>query len=148
MIQKILTLLSGLIFGLGLTLSSMTNPAKVIGFLDIFGTWDPSLGFVMGGAILIAAPLLYFFENKNHLILASKIELPNKRNIDSSLVVGSLLFGIGWGMVGFCPGPAISSIALLNPFSLLFVGTMILGFYLSQFIKNIWHSLLNAYKYF
>ena len=148
MIQKILTLLSGLIFGLGLTLSSMTNPAKVIGFLDIFGTWDPSLGFVMGGAILIAAPLLYFFENKNHLILASQIELPNKRNIDSSLVVGSLLFGVGWGMVGFCPGPAISSIALLNPFSLLFVGTMILGFYLSQFIKNIWHSLLNAYKYF
>ena len=148
MIQKILALFSGLIFGLGLTLSSMTNPAKVIGFLDILGTWDPSLGFVMGGAILIASPLLYFFENKNHLILASQIELPNKRNIDSSLVVGSLLFGIGWGMVGFCPGPAISSIALLNPFSLLFVGSMILGFYLSQFIKNIWHSLLNAYKYF
>ena len=136
MMQKILTLLSGLVFGLGLTLSSMTNPAKVIGFLDIFGTWDPSLGFVMGGAILIAAPLLYFFENKNHLILASQIELPNRRNIDSSLVVGSLLFGVGWGMVGFCPGPAISSIALLNPFSLLFVSSMILGFYLSQLIKN------------
>ena len=148
MTQKILALFSGLVFGLGLTLSSMINPAKVIGFLDILGSWDPSLGFVMGGAILIAAPLLYFFENKNHLILASQIELPNKRNIDSSLVVGSLLFGIGWGMVGFCPGPAISSIALLNPFSLLFVGSMILGFYLSQFIKNIWYSLLNAYKYF
>ena len=136
MIQKILALFSGLIFGLGLTLSSMTNPAKVIGFLDILETWDPSLGFVMGGAILIAAPLLYFFENKKHLILVSQIALPNKRDINSSLIVGALLFGIGWGMVGFCPGPAISSIALLNPLSLLFVGSMIAGFYLSQLIKN------------
>ena len=136
MIQKILALFSGLIFGLGLTLSSMTNPAKVIGFLDILGTWDPSLGFVMGGAILIAAPLLYFFENKKHLILVSQIALPNKRDINSPLIVGALLFGIGWGMVGFCPGPAISSIALLNPLSLLFVGSMIAGFYLSQLIKN------------
>ena len=136
MTQKVLALFSGLIFGLGLTFSSMTNPAKVIGFLDILGTWDPSLGFVMGGAILITAPLLYFLKNKNHLILTSKIELPNKNNIDFSLVIGSLLFGIGWGMVGFCPGPAISSIALLNSFSLLFVGSMIVGFYLSQIIKK------------
>ena len=136
MTQKVLALFSGLIFGLGLTFSSMTNPAKVIGFLDILGTWDPSLGFVMGGAILITAPLLYFLKNKNHLILTSKIELPNKNNIDFSLVIGSLLFGIGWGMVGFCPGPAISSIALLSPFSLLFVSAMIVGFYLSQLIKN------------
>ena len=134
--QKVLALLSGLIFGLGLTFSSMTNPAKVIGFLDIFGTWDPSLGFVMGGAIIITSPLLYFFKNRNHLILASQIELPNKKNIDSSLVLGSLLFGIGWGMVGLCPGPAISSIALLNSFSLLFLGSMIVGFYLSQIIKK------------
>ena len=114
----------------------MTNPAKVIAFLDIFGTWDPSLGFVMGGAILIAAPLLYFFKNRNHLIIVSQIELPNKKNIDFSLVIGALLFGIGWGMVGFCPGPAISSIALLNSFSLLFIGSMIVGFYLSQIIKK------------
>ena len=135
MTQKVLALFSGLIFGLGLTFSSMTNPAKVIGFLDILGTWDPSLGFVMGGAILITAPLLYFLKNKNHLILTSKIELPNKNNINFSLVIGSLLFGIGWGMVGFCPGPAISSIALLNPFSLLFVGSMVVGFYVSQIIK-------------
>ena len=136
MMQKILALFSGLIFGLGLTLSSMTNPAKVIGFLDILGMWDPSLGFVMGGAILITAPLLYFFEKRNNLILVSQIELPNKSNIDSSLIVGALLFGVGWGMVGFCPGPAISSIALLNSFSLLFIGSMIVGFYLSQIIKK------------
>ena len=136
MTQKILALFSGLIFGLGLTISSMTNPAKVIGFLDILGTWDPSLGFVMGGAILVAAPLLYFFENKNHLILATHIELPNKSNIDSSLVIGALLFGVGWGMVGFCPGPAVSSIALLQPLPLLFIGSMIVGFYLSQLKKE------------
>ena len=136
MAQKVLALFSGLIFGLGLTVSSMTNPAKVIGFLDILGKWDPSLGFVMGGAILITAPMLYFLKYKNHLILASKIELPQKNNIDFFLVIGACLFGIGWGMVGFCPGPAISSIALLNPFSLLFVGSMIVGFYLSQIIKN------------
>ena len=134
--QKVLSLFSGLIFGLGLTLSSMTNPEKVIAFLDIFGTWDPSLGFVMGGAILIASPLLYFFKNRNHLIIVSQIELPNKKNIDFTLVIGALLFGIGWGMVGFCPGPAISSIALLNSFSLLFIGSMIVGFYLSQIIKK------------
>ena len=134
--QKVLSLFSGLIFGLGLTLSSMTNPAKVIAFLDIFGTWDPSLGVVMGGAILITAPLLYFFKNRNHLIIVSQIELPNKKNIDFTLVIGALLFGIGWGMVGFCPGPAISSIALLNSFSLLFIGSMIVGFYLSQIIKK------------
>ena len=136
MMQKILSLVSGLIFGLGLTISSMTNPAKVIGFLDILGTWDPSLGFVMAGAILITAPLLYYFQNKNHLILVSNIEIPNKKNIDFSLVGGALLFGVGWGMVGFCPGPAISSLVLFNPFSLLFVGSMILGFYLSQVINK------------
>ena len=136
MIQKILTLLSGVVFGLGLTISSMTNPAKVIGFLNIFGLWDPSLGFVMGGAILIAAPFFYFFENKNHLVLTSKINLPNKSNIDFSLVIGALLFGVGWGAVGFCPGPAVSSIALLNPFSLLFVVSMIAGFYISKFVEN------------
>ena len=136
MAQKILALFSGLIFGLGLTVSSMTNPAKVIGFLDILGTWDPSLGFVMGGAILVAAPLLYFLENNNHLILVSQVELPNKSNIDSSLIIGALLFGVGWGMVGFCPGPAVSSIALLQPLPLLFIGSMIVGFYLSQLKKE------------
>ena len=134
--QKILALVSGLIFGLGLTISSMTNPAKVIGFLDVFDSWDPSLGFVMGGAILITSPLLYFFKKNDHLILSTQIELPRKKNIDSSLIIGALLFGVGWGAVGLCPGPAISSIALLNPSSLLFVASMISGFYLCQIIRR------------
>ena len=135
MLQKFLVLISGIIFGLGLTISSMTNPDKVLSFLDVFGSWDPSLIFVMGGAILFTSPLLFFFKKNNNLILADKIDLPKKNNIDRSLVAGSLLFGIGWGAVGFCPGPAISSIALLNPFSLIFILSLIAGFYLSNIIK-------------
>tara|TARA_B100000686_G_C15893122_1_gene526602 strand:- start:45 stop:455 length:411 start_codon:yes stop_codon:yes gene_type:complete len=135
MISKILVLISGIIFGLGLTISNMTNPAKIISFLDIFNLWDPSLAFVMLGAILFTAPFLYFLKDKNNLVLTSKITLPNKTKIDSPLVIGSLLFGMGWGAVGFCPGPAISSIALLNPFSLLFVFSMIVGFYIINFFK-------------
>ncbi len=135
MLQKFLVLISGIIFGLGLTISNMTNPDKVLSFLDVFGSWDPSLVFVMGGAILFTSPLLFFLKNNNNLILANKIDLPKKNNIDKSLVIGALLFGVGWGAVGFCPGPAISSIALLNPFSLIFILSLIAGFYLSNIIK-------------
>jgi len=135
MTQKILVFLSGVIFGLGLTISSMTNPAKVLSFLNIFDIWDPSLAFVMGGAILFTAPFLFFLKERKNLILVSKIDLPINKSIDKSLILGSLLFGVGWGAVGFCPGPAISSIALLNPFSLIFILSMIAGFYLSQIIN-------------
>ena len=135
MLQKILVLISGIIFGLGLTISNMTNPDKVLSFLDVFGNWDPSLIFVMGGAILFTSPLFFLLKKNNNLILADKLDLPKKNSIDKSLVVGSLLFGIGWGSVGFCPGPAISSIALLNPFSLIFIISLIAGFYLSKIIK-------------
>lgn len=135
MLQKFLVLISGIIFGLGLTISNMTNPDKVLSFLDIFGSWDPSLMFVMGGAILFTSPLLFLLKKNNNLILANKIDLPKKNNIDRPLVIGALLFGVGWGTVGFCPGPAISSIALLNPFSLIFILSLIAGFYLSNIIK-------------
>lgn len=134
--KEILSLFSGLIFGLGLTISNMTNPAKVLSFLDLFGFWDPSLIFVMGGAILVTSPFLFFLKNRNKLILTGKIFLPDKKNFDSSLIYGSLIFGVGWGTVGFCPGPAISSIALLNPHSILFVISMLIGFYVSQILKK------------
>ena len=91
--------------------------------------------FVMGGAILFTSPLLFLLKKNNNLILANKIDLPKKNNIDRPLVIGALLFGVGWGTVGFCPGPAISSIALLNPFSLIFILSLIAGFYLSNIIK-------------
>ena len=134
--NKLFSLFSGSIFGFGLTLSSMTNPAKVIGFLDITGNWDPSLMFVMIGAIVISAPIFYLLRNKNKPLFGLNFEIPTIKILDKQLILGASLFGIGWGMVGFCPGPAISSIALLKPFSLLFVGSMIVGFYLSQLINK------------
>jgi len=129
--NRLFSLLSGLIFGLGLTLSSMTNPAKVIGFLDITGNWDPSLMFVMIGAILIFSPVFYMLRN-NKPLFASRFVIPKINKIDSQLIYGSTLFGVGWGTIGFCPGPAISSLALLNPLSILFVISMVLGFYSSK----------------
>ena len=136
MMNKIFSLLSGIIFGFGLTVSSMTNPAKVIGFLNITDKWDPSLMFVMIGAIVISAPFFYLLRNKSKPLFDLNFETPNITIIDKKLILGASMFGIGWGMVGFCPGPAISSIALLNSFSLLFVGSMIVGFYLSQIINK------------
>ena len=135
MMNKIFSLLSGLIFGLGLTLSSMTNPAKVIGFLDITGNWDPSLMFVMIGAIVISAPIFYLLRNKTKPLFDVKFEIPTIKNLDKQLILGASLFGLGWGMVGFCPGPAIASLALLKPFSIIFVIAMAGGFYMSRFVK-------------
>ena len=135
MIKNTLVLISGIIFGIGLTLSSMTNPDKVISFLDIFYSWDPSLGFVMAGAIIITSPFLYFLTKNNSIILAEKISLPTKKNIDKPLIIGSLLFGIGWGMTGLCPGPSISSLAFLNASSFAFVVSMFFGLYIANFIK-------------
>ena len=137
MMNRIFSLLSGLIFGFGLTLSSMTDPSKVIGFLDITGKWDPSLMFVMIGAIAICSPIFYILQNKTKPYFALRFEIPKIKKIDKQLIFGSTLFGIGWGTVGFCPGPAISSLALLNPLSILFVISMVVGFYSSKiFIKN------------
>jgi len=135
MIKNSIVLISGVIFGIGLTLSSMTNPDKVIGFLDIFYSWDPSLGFVMAGAIIITSPILYLLTKNNSIILAEKINLPSKKNIDKPLVIGSLTFGIGWAMAGLCPGPAISSIAFLNLSSVAFLVSMFFGLYIASFIK-------------
>ena len=135
MIKNTLVLISGVIFGIGLTLSSMTNPDKVISFLDIFYNWDPSLGFVMAGAIIITSPILYFLTKNNSIILAEKISLSTKKNIDKPLIIGSLVFGIGWGMAGLCPGPSISSLAFLNFLSFAFVVSMFFGLFIGKFIK-------------
>jgi len=133
--NKLFSLLSGSIFGFGLTLSSMTNPAKVIGFLDITGNWDPSLMFVMIGAIVISAPIFYLLRNKTKPLFGLNFEIPTIKTLDKQLILGASLFGIGWGMVGFCPGPAIASLALLKPFSIIFVIAMAGGFFMSKFIK-------------
>tara|TARA_B100001142_G_C14077186_1_gene555946 strand:- start:299 stop:706 length:408 start_codon:yes stop_codon:yes gene_type:complete len=133
--KNILALFSGSIFGLGLTISSMTNPDKVLGFLDLFNNWDPSLAFVMGGAIIITAPMLFVLTKNKNLILSKEIHLPTNKEIDKKLIIGSLIFGAGWGLVGLCPGPAISSLALLEVPSIIFVIFMFIGFYCSKFIK-------------
>lgn len=116
--NPIFALLVGLAFGLGLCLSGMTMPSKVLGFLDLGGAWDPSLAFVMGGAIAVGVVL---FSLARHRLA------PVSTRIDRRLVGGSLLFGVGWGLVGYCPGPALAAIGSLDPKALAFVAAMIAG---------------------
>jgi hypothetical protein len=130
--NKIISLISGAIFGFGLTVSSMTNPAKVLGFLNLFGQWDPSLIFVMIGAIIVSSPFFFLLKDKEKPLFAQSFLIPEIKKIDTKLIIGSSLFGIGWGSVGLCPGPAISSLALLNNYSLAFIVSMFLGFLLAK----------------
>ncbi|MDC3243124.1 YeeE/YedE family protein [Candidatus Pelagibacter sp.] len=128
--SKIISLVCGVIFGIGLTVSQMIDPAKVLGFLNIFGDWDPSLAFVMIGALIISSPFFHLFKNNNKPIFSEKFSYSQKKEINKKLIVGSSLFGAGWGLAGLCPGPAIASLALLNINSAIFVFTMFIGFYL------------------
>lgn len=125
--QAIIVLLIGLIFGLGLILSGMGNPAKVQNFLDIFGHWDPSLGLVMGGAIAAAMPVFLWARRRKQALLGAPMQLPTASGIDARLLTGAALFGIGWGLAGFCPGPAIMNLATLNGEVWLFVAAMLAG---------------------
>jgi len=128
--NKVISLISGIIFGIGLTVSQMIDPAKVLGFLNIFGEWDPSLAFVMIGALIISSPFFHFFKNNKKPIFADKFSYSNNKELNIKLIIGSSLFGIGWGLAGLCPGPAIASLALLNLNSASFVIFMFVGFYL------------------
>lgn len=127
---------SGLIFGLGLIISKMVQPEKVTGFLDVFGKWDPSLAFVMGGAIMIAMPSFWLakrWQQKNKVALNGEpLKLPTKTQITKSLIVGSVLFGMGWGLLGLCPGPALVVAASGNVQAIIFVIAMLCGFYLHK----------------
>ena len=125
--DKIISLISGIIFGFGLVISGMTNPEKVLGFLSITHNWDASLIFVMGGAILVFAPFFFLLKNKEVSALGTKIQLPKKQDLDKKLVIGSALFGIGWGLVGLCPGPAIAAIATFDPIVIVFLVSMYAG---------------------
>ena len=133
--SKIISLVSGIIFGVGLVISEMINPEKVLGFLDLFGNWDPSLAFVMIGALIVSSPLFHIIKNKEKPLFADKFNYSNNKEVNNRLIVGSALFGAGWGLGGLCPGPAISSIALLNINSITFVVAMFVGFYLVKFFK-------------
>ena len=133
--NKLISLISGTIFGIGLVVSQMINPEKVLGFLDLFGSWDPSLAFVMIGALIISSPLFHLIKNKDKPLFSEKFNYSNNKEINNKLILGSALFGAGWGLGGLCPGPAISSIALLNINSIIFVVAMFIGFYLAKFFK-------------
>jgi uncharacterized membrane protein YedE/YeeE len=118
---------TGLLFGLGLILSGMTDPGKVIGFLDVFGTWDPSLAFVMGGAVLVSFFGFLFANRRAKSFFGGALHLPQRRDIDAPLVLGSLAFGVGWGLAGFCPGPALVSLGSGQEKALVFVAAMAAG---------------------
>ena len=133
--NKLVALFCGTIFGIGLVISQMINPAKVLGFLNVFGEWDPSLAFVMIGALIISSPLFHLFKNKEKPILSTSFSISENKEIDKRLIFGSILFGAGWGLAGLCPGPAISSIALLNISSVTFVFSMFIGFYIASKIN-------------
>ena len=130
--NKIVSLFCGIIFGIGLVISEMINPAKVLGFLNIFYEWDPSLAFVMIGALIISTPFFHLFKKKDKPLFSSNFLISNATEIDKKLIVGSILFGAGWGLIGLCPGPAISSLALLNISSIAFVFWMSMGFYVAS----------------
>ena len=117
----------GLLFGLGLLLSGMTDPGKVLSFLDLFGQWDPSLAFVMGGAILIGFFAFALAKKRTTSFLGGALRLPTSNVIDKRLVIGGLLFGAGWGLAGFCPGPALVSLAAGQEKALIFVAAMVIG---------------------
>ncbi|MBS7539603.1 DUF6691 family protein [Ancylobacter lacus] len=122
----------GLLFGLGLIVSGMSNPAKVLNFLDIFGTFDPSLAFVMAGAAGVALVGYRLVLRRRAPLLAPRFELPTRRDIDARLVAGAALFGVGWGLGGFCPGPAFTALGLAAPGTLAFVPAMLLGMWLAR----------------
>jgi hypothetical protein len=117
----------GLIFGAGLLISSMNQPEKVLGFLDIFGNWDATLAFVMAGAVAVAATGFALARRRAAPLLAAKFSWPERRDIDTPLVAGAILFGIGWGLVGICPGPALVNLAGLSLPIVVFVAAMVIG---------------------
>ncbi len=124
---RVFEFLAGLFFGIGLILSGMTNPAKVLGFLDLFGQWDPSLAFVMGGAILVGIFAFALAKKRTTNFFGGALHLPKANHIDKRLVIGSLMFGVGWGLAGFCPGPVLVSMAAGHEQALIFVAAMLVG---------------------
>ena len=131
---------AGLLFGIGLILSGMTDPGKVIGFLDVFGRWDPSLAFVMGGAVLVGSFAFRFAHRRTRAFFGAAMHLPGNRDIDNRLVLGSLVFGIGWGLAGVCPGPALVSFASGVDQAAIFVAAMLGGMVIYHAAERMIHE--------
>lgn len=132
----LLALITGLVFGIGLIVAGMTNPAKVLGFLDLAGRWDPSLALVMAGAILVALPAFRIAARRRQSLLGEPMHLPTATRIDRRLVLGSLAFGAGWGLAGFCPGPALASLATGAVQPLIFCAAMLAGMGIFELLER------------
>lgn len=130
------SLLAGLVFGLGLILSGMANPAKVLGFLDLAGAWDPSLALVMAGAIAVGVVAFALAKRRQRSLLGLEMRLPTSSDIDGRLVIGSLLFGVGWGIAGFCPGPALVALGMGEVKAAVFVAAMLAGMGLFELLQR------------
>jgi uncharacterized protein len=133
---KLATLLSGLLFGTGLTISGMVNPMKILNFLDISGPWDPTLIFVMGAGLVVTLLGYQIIFKRNAPLFATSFRLPTSQDIDVKLLGGAALFGLGWGLTGFCPGPAIASLVFGRMESMTFVVAMAVGMILTMQIQN------------
>ena len=134
--RAFLGFLAGLVFGVGLVVSGMSDPAKVLNFLDVFGTWDPSLSFVMGGASVTAFVGYRLAWRRATPFAMEAFDLPGTRGVDRPLLAGSALFGLGWGIGGFCPGPAWTALPLLAPGTLAFLPAMLVGLWLGRTLRD------------
>ena len=134
--QRMIEFVLGLLFGLGLLISGMTDPSKVLGFLDLAGTWDPSLAFVMGGGVMVGVLGFTWAKKRNASLSGQAFQWPDLVHVDRPLVLGSLMFGVGWGLAGFCPGPALVSMAAGHDKALVFVLAMVAGMALQDRLKK------------
>ncbi|MFZ6773418.1 DUF6691 family protein [Undibacterium sp. SXout7W] len=133
----LVSLLSGLIFGLGLGLSGMTHAQKVLDFLDLAGNWDPSLLFVLGGAVSVTVVAFHFVLKRDKPVFATGFDLPLRKHLDAPLLIGAAVFGIGWGISGYCPGPAIALLAAPNQEAWIFIPAMLAG----ACLHRLWSAL-------
>ena len=132
--QIVMALIVGLVFGIGLLVSGMADPAKVLNFLDLAGNWDPSLAFVMGGAIAVGLIAFHFAAGRQKSLLGDAMRLPTATQIDRRLVFGGLTFGVGWGLAGYCPGPALVSLVVGGEKPLIFTGALLCGIALFELL--------------
>ena len=132
----LMSFVAGLVFGLGLLLSGMANPAKVLGFLDLAGPWDPSLALVMAGAIAVAAPAFFWARKRRVSLLGAPMQLPTATAMNRRLVLGSVVFGAGWGVAGFCPGPGLVALGMGVPQAYVFVLAMLVGMGLFEVLER------------
>ncbi len=134
--EPIIALVSGTIFGAGLAIGGMTDPARVRGFLDLFGAWDPTLAFVMGGAVLVMAGAWLLQRQMRHPLFAPSFSLPDRSDLTPRLIGGSALFGIGWGIAGLCPGPGFAALAIDAPSAAIFLSAMLAGMLLVRLVDR------------